>query len=74
MGNHLNYSFIGCFWKMHGNTKAPGEGMSRNASHIQLDGSGAPATTVTTWNTTVSTYGAWITEEPWTCGVDVGQV
>lgn len=59
---------------MYGDTKAPCEGMSGNVSHIQLDWTGASTTTPAAWGTALSTYGSWFTEEPWTCGVDVGQV
>lgn len=58
---------------MHSNSKAFGEGESRNASDLQLDWSGAQETNTSAWSEGLAAYGPGLKERTWQRRVDARQ-
>lgn len=59
---------------MHGDAETPGEGVPRDAGHLQLDRAGAQAAAAAARRAPVAAHGARLAQEPRARGVDARQV
>lgn len=71
----LNYGMVqGRIRKMHGDSKAPGEGVSGDAGHLDVDGSGAAQTHLAARGQAVTADGAWLPARPWPRRLDARKI